>query len=129
MHSRFIKFSTASGNHYFYDSDSSEILKISKIVYAILDDFGVLDDERVVAKYSDTFGEKNVREAIYALSHSVESGLLRQCPIKKTPGVVGITLDGERVFSLEEFLKTYSSRSILIWMPWDFSTAISSWVA
>ena len=108
MRCRCIKFSTVSGNHYVYDSNSSEILRVSGVVFALIDDIGVLDSEALLAKYGAEFGENDVCEAIDALSHTIENGLLRQSSMQKTPGVVGLTFDGKRVFSLEEFLWSYS---------------------
>jgi len=51
MRNQYIKFFTISGNRYIYESNSNEILEVSEIVSALIDDFGVLDDKALLVKY------------------------------------------------------------------------------
>ena len=85
MRPRYIKFSTASGNHYVYAPDSNEILKVSKAVFSIIDGFRVLDDKALLKRYNNEFCEEELREAIGALSLATKDGLSNLCLLKKLP--------------------------------------------
>lgn len=107
MYPRYLKFSIASGYHYLYCIDTNNILRVSDVVYSIIDDFVVLDRKDLLVKYSGEFDEKDLREAVDSLSSLKNDGLPRSSALNKTPQVVGITLDDKRVFSIEEFLQNY----------------------
>lgn len=72
---RFIKYRTRSGNYYFYDSGTNEIVRVGELVYRLLDDFQVLDKDEMIRKYRSCDKAK-VREALVQLGKLQNRGIL-----------------------------------------------------
>jgi sulfatase maturation enzyme AslB (radical SAM superfamily) len=72
----FVKYRTSSGTPYVYDLGTGEILKVNDVVYTILDDYRILENEELVEAYSE-LGEEAVRGALADLDTIREQGILR----------------------------------------------------
>jgi uncharacterized protein len=102
----FIKFQTISG-FYVLDSGTNEIIRVNSIVYAIIDDFAIIEDEAIVSKYSDIYDEKQIREAIVALKQISGKRILQTCYPQESFKTTGLLHDQKR-YTFDEFLNTFS---------------------
>jgi uncharacterized protein len=102
----FIKFQTESG-FYILDSGTNEILRVSPVVYAIIDDFMCIEDDAVIKKNSDLYGENKIREAIVALRYISEKRILQTRYYQKSVATTGLLCDQKR-YTFDEFLSTFS---------------------
>ena len=107
----FIKFQTAEG-YYVLDSGTNEILSVSPVAYAIIDDFMAVDKEVIVQKHSASYGSALVFQAIEALSAITEKKIFDTRFPRKSFDVSGLLLDDTR-YTFNDFINTFSKQLII----------------
>lgn len=63
-------------NKYIYDSNTGEILRVDDIVWDIIEDFGSLPKERIVAKYVSKYQPDEISAAYDQITDAQKDGLL-----------------------------------------------------
>jgi uncharacterized protein len=58
----FVKKFKAGKNHCIYDINTNQFLQVNQIMYDILDDFGALELDAIIAKYSHLHSKSDIRE-------------------------------------------------------------------
>ena len=108
----FIKYRTKSNRRYIYDLGTGRILEVDEVIYAIVDDLGILTHEEMLAKYDGSFEGGSVPRALAELEEIKQSGYLRDhLPRELTP-VSGISY-GKNFYTLHDFWNLTASLLIL----------------
>lgn len=106
----FAKYRAKSGRDYVYDSLTNEILHVGPVIYALIDDYGVLNQAEIFEKHRG-LGEEAVLGALRQLEALQARGILRgHAPCATSPLNRLVCLDKEQ--SIEEFL--HQMRRMLI---------------
>lgn len=79
----FLKYRTPSGKCYIYDSGTSEIVCVEEILYHILDDYHVLNEQELIDKHR-SLGEAKVVRLLASLNHLQSRDSLRSCSANST---------------------------------------------
>ncbi|GHT10603.1 Cys-rich peptide radical SAM maturase CcpM [Planctomycetales bacterium] len=103
----YIKYQTVSGGCYIFDAATNAILRVSRVVYSIIDDYRQLDNESLIEKYQSQFKKTDLQDALAALQLFCQKGILRPHIEFTRPKLLGIRFE-DATYSLDEFLANYS---------------------
>jgi len=111
MHPLIVKYQTTAGKCYAYDVGSGEILRVSDVVYQVLDDYHLLTPDEIYEKHP-ALSRECVRRALAELDHVQEQGLLCDHAPEITAQVESLCCCGEEPEPIRDFLR--HRRRILI---------------
>lgn len=106
----FLKYKTRSGNCYVYDPGTNEIVRVGEVIFEVLNDFHLLDNEEIIVKYR-LLGEANVREALARLEELQSRRILCDHGSQTSSKTEQVVCDG-KVEPITDFLG--SRRRMLI---------------
>ena len=98
----FVKYQTKPGNRYVYDVRTGEILRVSDVVYEVLDDYRLLTPDEICEKHL-ALGRETVREALEQLDEVQERGLLSDHAPEVSAKVEGLCCQN-KIEPLRDFL-------------------------
>ena len=101
-----IKYQTHD-NNYLLDVETNEILRVSELIYDIIECHHTLSRNAIVEKFRVRYEENRIDSALLAIESLSNKGLLVPKTSPTTPKIKGIFLNN-RPYTFEAFLKTYS---------------------
>lgn len=107
----FIKYRTKTGKHYIYDCGTGRIIEVDAVIYALIDDFRVLSQDELFAKYED-LGRENIAVAFRELSNLQKDGFLADHEPAELNRVELVQYDGT-IHEIGEFWKKTAMLLIL----------------
>ncbi len=107
-----MKYRTKHGTPYVYDTLTGEIVRVSEIAYEIMDDYGSLSDDEIVAAHP-CMDEQAVRKAIADLrSIELNRSICSRRPLTDTFIPERVIFDG-RQWSLSDLMRRHCRTLIL----------------
>ena len=107
----FVKYKTQSDRHYFYDFGTGRIVEVDEVIYAILDDYGILTREEILAEY-EYLGNANVETAVNEIEGLRNDGYLADHQADELCAVDKIVYEGN-VKDIGEFWQNTGELLIL----------------
>jgi len=77
------KFKSLSGKYYIYDVGTSRIVCVSKIIYDIINDFGLLSQFDIISKYISKYNRQHIIKAFEEIKLHKSKGLFSPARFRK----------------------------------------------
>jgi uncharacterized protein len=107
-----MKFKTEKGKCYAYDAHSREILCISKIVYDVIDDVGILSRQNILEKWGSIYEKEKVFAALDKISEYQKIGVLCE-HVPATLKSINRVKYNDKVYDIESFIRSKGHQLLL----------------
>ncbi len=97
----FVKYRTQSHRHYFYDFGTGRIVEVDEVIFAILDEYGVMTREEILDAY-EHLGRENVETAFREIEGLRNDGYLADHRADELCSVERIVCENN-IRNIEEF--------------------------
>lgn len=108
----YIKYRTDK-NAYLYDAGTGEIIEVDDVVYSIIDDYGILSEEKIIDKHYGQYTTEELKDALIDIENNCrDHHVLLEHPPTETDDIGGVIYK-KKQYSIDEFVTRFNALLVL----------------